>query len=121
MAKYGNCADATATARFPDWKAIKASDGYLFTAPVGKFRPNQFGLYDMAGNSFTWCSDRYDEHYYEKSPPMNDPTGPAEGTDRVMRGGSWGCGPSGCQSAERGGAVPTKREHEIGLRVVRVR
>ena len=47
LAKVGNVADATAKAKFPDWKyTIKASDGYVFTAPEGKFKPNAFGLFD---------------------------------------------------------------------------
>ena len=52
LANVGNVSDATAKAKFPDWKdTIKASDGYLFTAPAGSFRPNAFGLHDMQGNA----------------------------------------------------------------------
>ena len=87
LAKVGNVADATVKAKFPDWKyTIKASDGYVFTAPVGKFKPNAFGLYDMHGNAWQWCADRYGEEYYAKS-PIDDPTGPDSGDVRVLRGG----------------------------------
>ncbi len=52
LAKVGNVPDATYRAKFPDDKnTIKASDGYVFTSPVGSFRPNAFGLYDMQGNA----------------------------------------------------------------------
>jgi formylglycine-generating enzyme required for sulfatase activity len=58
------------------------------THPVGQMKPNAWGLYDMHGNVTEWCADWYDEGYYKQSPP-NDPTGPSEGTSRVLRGGSF--------------------------------
>ncbi|MBM3212667.1 formylglycine-generating enzyme family protein, partial [Candidatus Poribacteria bacterium] len=58
------------------------------SAPVCKFAPNRYGLYDMAGNVFEWCADFYAKDYYSKSPSSN-PKGPDTGTTRVVRGGGF--------------------------------
>jgi formylglycine-generating enzyme required for sulfatase activity len=87
--QIGNVADATAKAVFPRWKdGVKTSDEYVYTSPVGHFRPNNFGLYDTIGNAAEWCSDRHAADYYEHS-PTDDPTGPATGDARVVRGGGF--------------------------------
>ena len=105
LAKVGNVADATAKAKFPDWKyTIKASDGYVFTAPVGKFKPNAFGLYDMHGNAWQWCAGLVRRGILRRV-PRDDPTGPDSGDDRVLRGGSWDVRPSDSRSAIRAGSA----------------
>lgn len=74
------------TSSLGTWKTY--DDGYAFTSPVGCFYPNEFGLYDMIGNVFEFCSDWLDSDYYKIS-PFIDPKGPLTGIYHVRRGGSW--------------------------------
>ncbi len=117
LATVGNVADAALKAKnlgFP-W-TIHASDGYVFTAPVGQFKPNAFGLYDMHGNAFQWCADWDGWNYYGKS-PVDDPAGPNSGTGRVLRGGSWTSRPNYARSASRYSLFPADRHIDSGFRV----
>jgi formylglycine-generating enzyme required for sulfatase activity len=116
LAAAGNVADSAAREKFPKWSGISARDGHVFTAPVGSFRPNAFGLFDMHGNVWEWCRDWFEESYYAKA-PEKDPTGPAAGTVRVFRGGSWYDAASLCRSAFRYWDVPTYRDYFVGFRV----
>ncbi len=92
------------------------------TAPVGSYPKNQFGLYDMMGNAWEWCSDWYDEKYYAASPakgPVKNPQGPKQGADRVFRGGCWGYSPAYVRSAIRSRDVPAFRYDFVGFRLAR--
>jgi uncharacterized protein (TIGR02996 family) len=93
------------------------------TCQVGSYRPNAFGLYDMHGNVFEWCSDWFGFNYYEFS-PRRDPHGPYTGTMgslRVIRGGSWSAAGQGCRSAARDRFTQGNRSNNVGFRVVLIR
>jgi sulfatase modifying factor 1 len=86
--------------------------------PVGSFKPNAWGLYDMHGNVAEWCSDWYDAAYYGNS-PENDPQGPANGKFKVVRGGGWNSDGAGVRCANRNSYNPTVRLNTIGFRCAR--
>ena len=93
------------------------------THPVGRKRPNPWGLFDLHGNVAEWCNDVYDKAYYAKSPPAN-PRGPADGKLYVLRGGAWATGAERARSSARLGENPGFADaclarDAIGFRCVR--
>jgi formylglycine-generating enzyme required for sulfatase activity len=87
------------------------------THPVGQKLPNAWGLYDVHGNVWEWVQDWFDAGYYARSPAV-DPTGPASGTDRTVRGGSWHVTSGSWRSAVRKPYDADYRGISIGLRLV---
>jgi len=91
------------------------------TCAVNSFAPNALGLYNMHGNVFEWCSDWFGVNYYDEckaSGTVTNPAGPATGSNRVLRGGSWGIDVEYCRSAYRIYRTPDNRRSNIGFRLV---
>ncbi len=104
-------------------------DGFAGVAPVESFPPNAFGLYDMDGNVWEWCSDFYRPDYYGHSPGKN-PQGPVDSFDpeepglikRVQRGGSFVCSDQYCiryRAGSRGKGEVTSASNNLGFRCVK--
>ncbi len=115
---WANCADQILKKKLPnlpvEFKFFSWDDGFAFTSPVGSFKGNAFGLYDMIGNAWEWCQDRYGDYDKEAA---SDPTGEETGARRVLRGGCWFNGPQVCRSAFRLPTAPNWRTDAIGFRV----
>ena len=104
-----------------DFPSLDAgADGFTGTAPVRSFAPNGLGLFETTGNVWEWCSDYFDQGYYEVSKRV-DPRGPESGTHRVMRGGSFLCHASYCRRYRvdaRSSNTPDTSVGHLGFRVV---
>jgi formylglycine-generating enzyme required for sulfatase activity len=99
---------------------VEGHDKWLYTAPVGQFPPNDFGLYDMHGNVFEWVEDPWHDDY--RGTPPTDGRVWTEGGDesrRVVRGGAFGHDPGKLRSANRSMDAADSRFNRLGFRVAR--
>jgi len=109
---YGDDPDYT---EFSNYAWYRANSGCMTHAVGGKL-PNRWGLYDMSGNVWEWCSDWWSDHYTGGN--VVDPQGPSSHASRVLRGGGWGNGALSCRSARRINGFPSNRYDDFGFRVV---
>ena len=98
-----------------DTIAWYSNNSYKETSPVGKKKPNEWGLYDMLGNVREWCADFKGPYPYGN---ITDPTGPEKGINRVTRGGSWYSYSSSCRVAVRNSDEPNLRNDTLGFRCI---
>jgi formylglycine-generating enzyme required for sulfatase activity len=110
-----NGSDRTSGDRFTIFPPFTWSDGFVYTSPVGTFRPNAWGLHDMIGNTLQWCADWFGDY---PAAEVNDPSGPADGKERILRGGGFVYGPARSRCAFRGRNSPDFRNFYIGFRVL---
>jgi formylglycine-generating enzyme len=114
--QFANGPDEQMHRLFPRWEIFDGyDDGFPRLAPVARFEPNPYGLYDIAGNAWEWVGDWYASDWYAKS-PRETPRGPAIGTERVVRGGSWAYAPKQHRNSERGFAEPDFWTATFGFR-----
>jgi formylglycine-generating enzyme required for sulfatase activity/serine/threonine protein kinase len=117
---FANIADATLKRKgikADHWEYYALDDGYAFTSPVGVFKSNPWGLYDMCGNVWQWCRDYHEANYYAQG-DVTDPEGPGNGDFRIQRGGSWRDGIRLCRAGHRRYFAPVYCSYSRGFRVL---
>jgi len=113
-----NVADASAARRYPGWTVFACDDGYVFTAPVGSFKANAFGLNDMLGNVFQWTEDCWHADYVG-APIDGSARGDGDCSEHELRGGSWFSNPDYVRANYRNHFAADYRTSSVGIRLVR--
>ncbi len=120
--RYANVGDQTTKAQVPGWSYTihNCNDGYAYTAPVGSYQSNGFGLYDMIGNAWEWTEDYWHDSYTGAPSDGSAWMTGGDSTQRVLRGGSWLNSPQLARSAHRNRLVTSNRYNYIGFRPARM-
>jgi formylglycine-generating enzyme len=113
-----NVADASAAQRYPGWTVFACSDGYVYTAPVGSFKANSFGLNDMLGNVFQWTEDCWHADY-TGAPIDGSARSDGDCSEHELRGGSWFSTPAYVRANYRNHFAADYRTSSVGIRLVR--
>ncbi len=118
--QYANVFNPATKAKYKDSdrQAFQCNDGYVETAPVGSFKPNRFGLYDMLGNVWEWVEDCWNASY-SGAPTDGSAWNTGDCSRRVLRGGGWYYGPRNVRLAKRLKNAPAAHGHDLGFRVAR--
>jgi formylglycine-generating enzyme required for sulfatase activity len=115
---YENMADLALKKVLPDAPVANCNDGQTYTAPVGSFKPNPFGLYDMLGNVAEWVEDCYVQDYHD-APKDGRAITAKDCASRVVRGGSWSGNPRYPRAAARDDVTADGRSNHVGFRLAR--
>ena len=116
--EYANVADFTLRQLFPAWKGANCEDGYAYTARIGSFKPNAFGLHDILGNVLEWVEDCWVDHY-EDTPIDGSSWLEGDCSRKTVRSGSWFDGPRLLRSSNRYGYYKEGKNYTLGFRIAR--
>lgn len=120
ICKYGNTFDKSAVSKDTNRVVPNCSDGFSYTSPVGSFRPNDYGLYDVHGNAAEWVQDCNDIlGSYHGAPTDGSAIHKGECRYRGIRGGSWLADQPNTRIAQRGRETPENRINSYGIRLAR--
>jgi formylglycine-generating enzyme required for sulfatase activity len=115
--EHENIADLSLKKARPDSVVANCDDHQLYTAPIGSYKPNPWGLYDVLGNVAEWVEDCSID--YEEAPKDGGAYTAENCSDRLIRGGSWSSNPRALRAAKRGASTMDVRYYDLGFRVAR--